>query len=418
LVRKLLQRTTDVVHFEHRARIFDESYAWNVSEQELIWMELGRSLLRTMAILGAGLLTAGASLSATAAEVLPGGVFDLTITGLVRFLAHGGQLDDARQDNRFSRSLDFSNDTEFHVLARGRDERTGMEYGATIEFLADTDEIFNTKETWVFARGGWGEVRLGDQEGVAENSSVGAQEVAAGTGGIDGDVVDEIAVGVVFLTHTDTATKIRYYTPSFGGFSVGVDYTPTQQEVDSGDLNGQFFARKDGLLSMQAENVFEGGLIYEAELADDVDLLASVVGVSGELTSTGQEEFADDEDEFGDKQWWGWQAGAAIDLYGFRLGGSFADEKVGEFEKTFYTVGIGWGDEDQFNTSVTYGQVIDSTGTPFDHPFNLVFSADYALMQGLLLAGDVGLFDNDGTDSDYSGGDKGWQMVISLDLVF
>ena len=184
---------------------------------------------------------------------------------------------------------------------------------------------------------------------------------------------------MVYLTHTDTATKIRYYTPTFAGFSVGVDYTPTQEEVDSGDLNGQFFARKDGLFAMQAKNVFEGGLIYEDELAADVDLLASVVGVYGTLTNRGEEEFADDEDDFGDKDWWGWQAGASADVYGFRFAGSFADEKVGEFERTFYTLGIGYGDEDTFNTSVTYGQVIDSTGTPFDEPFNLVFSADYAL---------------------------------------
>jgi predicted porin len=247
---------------------------------------------------------------------------------------------------------------------------------------------------------------------------VGAQEVAAGTGGIDGDVVDEIAVGVVFLTNTDTATKIRYYTPSFGGFSVGVDYTPTQQEVDSGDLNGQFFARKDGLFAMQAKNVFEGGLIYDAELADDVDLLASVVGLYGSLTSTGADEFADDEDEFGDRNWWGWQAGSTIDVYGFRFGGSFANEKVGELERTFYTLGLGWGDEDTFNTSVTYGQVIDSTGIPYDKPFNLVFSADYALLPGLLLQGDVGVFDNDGTDPDYPGGDRGWQAVAALELAF
>ena len=381
-------------------------------------MQEGRPLYIN-AFLAAGLLIATeVATSASATEVRRGGALDLTVTGFARFRAHGGQLDDARQDDSFSRSLDFSNDTEFHVLARGRDEKTGMEYGATIEFQADTDQIFNTKETWIFVRGGWGEVRLGDQEGVAENSSVGAQEVAAGTGGIDGDVVDEIAVGVVFLTNTDTATKIRYYTPSFGGFSVGVAYTPTQQEVDSGDLNGQFFARKDGLFAMQADNVFEGGLIYEDELADDVDLLASIVGLYGSLTSTGAEEFADDEDEFGDGDWWGWQAGTAIDVYGFRFSGSFADEKVGEFEKTFYTLGLGWGDEDTFNTSVTYGQVIASTGTPYDKPFNLVFSADYALMPGLLLQGDVGVFDNDGTDPDYPGGDKGWQAVVALDLAF
>jgi outer membrane protein OmpU len=381
-------------------------------------MELGRSLLCTTAALGAGLLQAGAILPATAAEVLPGGYPDITITGFARFYAHGGQLDDARQDDTLSRSLDFSNDTEVHVLARAKSEEYGIEYGGTIEFEADTDQTENTDETWVFLSGGWGEVRLGDEDGVADESSVGGQTIAAGTGGIDGDVIDEIAVGVVNLTGTSEATKVRYYTPSFGGFSVGVSYTPTQEEVDSTDLNGQFFARKDGPDAMQAKNVFEGGLIYEGELADGVDLLASVVGVYGTLTSRGEEEFADDEDDFGDEDWWGWQAGASADVYGFRFAGSFADEKVGEFEKTFYTLGIGYGDEDTFNTSVTYGQVIDSTGTPFDKPYNLVFSADYALLPGLLLVGDVGVFDNDGTDPDYPGGDKGWQAVVGLDLAF
>jgi outer membrane protein OmpU len=385
----------------------------------VVRMEREKRRLRTSTILAAGMLaTVGAAVPATAAEVLPGGVLDLTITGSLRFLAHGGQLDDARQENEFSRSLDFSNDTELNVLARARSEKYGFEYGGAIQFLADTDETINTDTSWIFVSGGWGEVRLGDEDGVADNSSVGAQTIAAGTGGIDGDVVDEIAVGVVYLTHTDTATKIRYYTPSFAGFSVGVDYTPTLEEVDSGDLNGQFFARKDGLFAMQAKNVFEGGLIYEDELAADVDLLASVVGVSGTLTNRGEEEFADDEDDFGDKNWWGWQAGVSADVYGFRFAGSFADEEVGELERTFYTLGIGYGDEDTFNTSVTYGQVIDSTGTPFDKPYNLVFSADYALMPGLLLIGDVGLFDNDGTEPGYQGGDKGWQAVVGLDLEF
>ena len=170
----------------------------------------------------AGCLALASRCPATAAEVRPGGALDLTLTGFVRFLAHGGQLDDARQDDSYSRSLDFSNDTELHLLARGRDEATGLEYGATIEFDADTDQTLNTIETWIFVRGGWGEVRLGDVDGIAEESSVGAQEVAAGTGGIDGDVVDEIAVPVVFITNTNTATKIRYYTPSFDGLSLGL----------------------------------------------------------------------------------------------------------------------------------------------------------------------------------------------------
>ena len=63
-------------------------------------MEREKRLLRTSTVLGAGMLaTVGAAAPAIAAEVLPGGVLDLTITGFARFLAHGGQLDDARQDN-------------------------------------------------------------------------------------------------------------------------------------------------------------------------------------------------------------------------------------------------------------------------------------------------------------------------------
>ena len=69
------------------------------------------------------------------------------------------------------------------------------------------------------------------------------------------------AAPVVFLTNTNDATKIRYYTPSFGGFSLGVSYTPTQQDFNSGAENGQFFATKDGdrIRRMDAKNIVEGG---------------------------------------------------------------------------------------------------------------------------------------------------------------
>ena len=358
----------------------------------------------------AGCLALASRCPATAADVRPGGALDLTLTGFVRFLAHGGQLDDARQDDSYSRSLDFSNDTELHLLARGRDEATGLEYGATIEFDADTDQTLNTIETWIFVRGGWGEVRLGDVDGIAEESSVGAQEVAAGTGGIDGDVVDEIAVPVVFITNTDTATKIRYYTPSFDGLSFGVSYTPTQEVVDDGELNGQFIARKGGDFAMEAQNVVEGGLVWDGEVGE-VEVLASVVGLWGSLRNEA-------ESEFGGDRWWGWQAGATVDLFGVELGGSFADERLGDLDRTFFTAGIGWG-EDEWNASITYGQVVDSAGElPYRKPFNLVFSADYALAPGLELAGDLGLFDNDGTDPDYRGGDQGWQAVGRLGVAF
>jgi Gram-negative porin len=148
-------------------------------------MRLRTGLLGSTAIVGATmLLVSGAT---AAAEVKPGGALDLTITGFARFEAGGGEQDDLNLDSSFARGLDFINDTEVHILARGRSEQTGIEYGATVEFLADTNETENTDETWIFLRGGWGgELRLGDEDGVVDNSIIGGQTIAAGTGGIDG----------------------------------------------------------------------------------------------------------------------------------------------------------------------------------------------------------------------------------------
>jgi outer membrane protein OmpU len=377
-------------------------------------MKLKQLMLGTSALIGAGALVALPSAPTFAAEIMPGGYPDLTITGFARFFASGGQLDDARQDNSFSRKLDFSNDTEVHVIARAKSEQTGMEYGATIEFEADTNRTDNTDESWLFLRGGWGEVRLGDEDGVADNSSVGAQTLAAGTGGIDGTVIDTVSQGMVYLTNSNDATKIRYYTPTFSGFSFGIDYVPTQEVIDSGAFNGDFLARKDGANAMQAKNVVEPGLVYKGDLGG-VAVLASVVGVFGKLTSNGQNDLGTNDDK-----WWGWQGGANVDLFGFKLGGSFADEEVGNLERTWYTVGIGWG-YGPVNTSVNYSQWVDSSGYAADKPYNLVFSADIALAPGLVLAGDVGIFDNDisgDNPNGYTGGDKGWQAIGRLGLAF
>jgi predicted porin len=376
-------------------------------------MKLKNAILGTSALAGVALLGTTV-IPASAAEVLPGGALDLTITGFARFEAFGGQQDDRALDDTLSRSLDFRNDTEVHVLARAKSEETGMEYGGTIEFEADTNNTFNTDESWVFLSGGWGEVRLGDEDGVADNSSVGAQVIAAGTGGIDGSDAVIAAAPVVYLTNTSDATKIRYYTPSFGGFSVGVDYTPTQEDLGSGTNNGQFFARKGGDLAMDAKNIVEGGLVYDGEFGGTA-LLASVVGVWGELKN-------DAEDVFGDDKWWGVQGGASVDLFGFKLAGSVATDNVGDTTRNFFTAGIGAA-LGPVNTSVTYGQIFD-TNADFDEAtgigdkaYNLVFSADIALAPGLVLAGDVATFDND-TTVDTGTGDKGWTAVGSVRLAF
>jgi predicted porin len=369
---------------------------------------LKKILLGTSAVLGAGLMAAAAPNVASAAEVKPGGALDVTITGFARFLFHGGQIDNARLDPSYSRNLDFSNDTEVHVLARGKDEKSGTEYGATVEFEADTDQTFNTDESWVFLKGGWGEVRLGDEDGVADNSAVGAQTIAAGTGGIDGTVVDTIATSPVYLDNTNDATKIRYYTPSFGGFSVGVSYTPQQFRINSGANNGDNLASKN----VQAQNVVEGGLVYKGAFSG-AGILAAIVGLHGDIKGN------DNQNAVGGDDWWGCQAGASVDLFGLNLAGSYGQQSIGNQDKKLFTAGIGYV-FGSLNTSITYGKVLDiDRSTGLDKPSNLVVSADIALMPGVVLAGDVGFFNNDvRSGTDFGTGDDGWQTVGRLGVAF
>ncbi len=380
-------------------------------------MQLKKLILGTSALIGVGLFGASAATSVSAAEVKPGGALDVTITGFLRTEWFGGQQDDLHLDSAQSRSLDFRNDSEVHVIARGKSEENGLEYGATIEFEADTNSTFNTDESWIFLRGGWGELRFGDEDGVVDNSVIGGQTIAAGTGGIDGSDAVITAAPLVFLSNSNDATKIRYYTPSFGGFSLGVSYTPTQQDFNSGSNNGQAFATKNGGPGvigggMDAKNIVEGAAVYDGDLGG-VGLTASVVGLYASLNN-------DAETAFGDDQWYGIQGGAALDLFGFKIAGSVGSDNPGDAQRNFFTAGIAYG-FGPVNTSITYGQIFDAnsdfeeaTGIG-DSAYNVVLSADIALAPGLVLAGDVSKFDNDGT-GDISG--DGWAAVGRLAVAF
>lgn len=377
-------------------------------------MRLGRVLRATTAVTAVGLAF---PLGAVAAEVSPGGTLDLEISGFLRAEAGGGQQDDLQLDDSLARGLDFRNDTEVHVLAKGRSEETGLEYGATIKFEADTNETINTDESWVFLRGGWGELRMGDQDGVVENSIVGGQTIAAGTGGIDGSdfVILQVAGEAVFPTLTDDATKIVYYTPTYGGFSFGASFTPTQSVVDSDDSNGQFIARKNGDEAMQGQNIVEGGLVYDGEF-DDVEVQSSLVALYGRLKNGGKE-------DFGSSDWWSATYGATLEISGISLGASVGTDHLGDQDHQFMTAGIGYT-FGEVSTSITYGWVWDSNddfseANGVDKPRNLVFSAGYDLAPGLALQGDLALFDND-TNASYDGGtgDSGWAGVARFEVTF
>jgi hypothetical protein len=369
-------------------------------------------LLGTTALIGAGMLV-GVEAPAHAATVSPGGALDININGFARFRAHGGDLDNARLNDTTSSGLDFSNDTEVHVDAKAKDDATGLEYGGSVEFEADTNQSLNTDETWLFVRGGFGEFRFGDEDGPIDNSTVFAGTIGAGTGGIDGSVIDVIGTGVAKPFNSGDSTKVRYYTPVIGGFQLGVSYTPNAQQTNNGSLDSAAsFGDNVAGKNVQIQQFVEGALTYAGSFGG-VNILAS--GVGG---------YCQNKDSNDNDDCYSYGGGATLGLFGFKLAGGYFGQKVGVQKKNFYNVGVATG-LGPVNLSVTYGQVTESNrlivnGNELDHPYNLVFSADIGLMPGLVLAGDLGIFNNDvnGSTPGTNVSDNGWQGVVRIGLDF
>ena len=110
-------------------------------------------------------------------------------------------------------------------------------------------------------------------------------------------------------------------------------------------------------------------------------------------------------------------------MFGFKLAGSYWQDRVGETKKKGFTAGVGAA-LGPATVSVTYAQLISSdnivvNGNTLDKPSNLVFSATVGLMPGLTLDGDVGLFNNDVKGNTVNAdGDNGYQAVARLGVAF
>ncbi len=332
-------------------------------------MNLRTALLGTTAVVGAAALAVPSTASA----------FDVNINGFMNFNATMGDASEAL--GRSASSFDFVTDTEIHVQGVQTDDETGIRYGMTVEFETDSVTSANNPidENWIFIDGSFGGIRLGNEDGVVDNSKLGAYTIAAGTGGIDGQgVVGSVKFAPV---NSSDSTKARYYSPTFAGFSVGVSYTPNFN--DEGNNVAQ---TNNGQSAF--DDWIEGGLVYSNSFGG-LDLLASVVA------STANGNNGNDDYQAGN-------IGAVIGLWGFEVAGSYWVEKDapgGGSNRNGGTLGAAasFGPAD---LSVTYAKVTNGGGGVGEGD-NVVLSASMGLLPGMALQGDVSWFDRDaGGDDD------------------
>ncbi len=329
-------------------------------------MTVRKTLLATTALAGLGAMVLAAPASAV----------EVKVGGFIRSGVQFGNIDDL-QNNPAVRNFFFRTDTEVIVTVKGKDDATGTEYGARVEFEGDQSVTNNVDENWLWIRGSWGEVRFGNDDGASDNMKVTAANVAAGTGGIDG--WSNIGVVPFHFMNSSDATKIIYYSPKVGGFQFGVSYAP-----DSGQ-NGPS-AGPTSNNAGQYEHWIETGVTYKADMGG-----ASVLVGAQFSTARGETNATPD--------FRGYSVGATVEVSGIKVGASWArnstDASAGD--ATRWTLGAG-ASLGPANVSVTFvKQMADSNNivNGVGDGRNIVLSADVGLLPGVALQGDVAFWNLD-----------------------
>jgi outer membrane protein OmpU len=174
----------------------------------------------------------------------------------------------------------------------------GMTVGAMIQLEGQQsgDQI---DEVWAYFQGGFGEIRFGDDDDAMEQLSYGIP--AAGMFGVDSpwfSFSNAWHLGYGYGTNSTykqlsgDATKILYFSPSFGGFTFGVSYAPDRRGEDCyfgftsvcGSLmpGGTTFANNAG----QVSEVFSAAISFAHDF-NGFGMYAGIGGAIGELEKTG-----------------------------------------------------------------------------------------------------------------------------------
>ena len=192
--------------------------------------------IKTLLLAGVASGVVAASGVANAAEVLPGGALDITLSGQIRAGVLFGENDViSGADPGYGM---YTNNRVF-IDVRGKDDGSLMEYGGRFRLRFDNGRGSDNNivdRSWLFVRGGWGEVRLGNEVGPADNSKVFSSTIAAGTGGVDGD----------FNPAFDNPIY-TYTVPLSGPSTKGVYYTSRDRRLPGGCvvLSGRQCRRPD-----------------------------------------------------------------------------------------------------------------------------------------------------------------------------
>jgi predicted porin len=270
---------------------------------------------------------------------------------------------------------------------------------------AGSDQI---DERWLFFRGGFGEIRIGDEDDARKLKSYTAPDPTGFIFGVNSPTFtfNNLGVGQAASSNTtipnleNDSAKIIYFTPSFGGFQLAASYAPDGTQDRSSFGTG-------GTDEAQISNAWSVSADYSGEFS------GFTIGAGGGYSAgTGESDAVGDDPSI-------WAVGLNLGFAGFTVGGSvaFVDRDLGgNDESTVFDVGVTYTiDAVTVGLGWSHGEYEDEgEDDELDH---YQLGVGYALGEGVTLAAMVGMFnyeDEGPLDSD----NEGWQAAIGTGINF
>lgn len=276
-----------------------------------------KHLLATSAMVAAGVFASQGAL----AEAMP---IQLKVGGFheqwVGFISQDADGDSG--GTLYATDLDTQADTEIHFTGSTTLDN-GLTFGVNVQLESETsgDQI---DESYLFMRGDFGELLLGSENGAAYTMHYGADN-DMGYGLEDGDTAYYWFSGISSATlHSsrmvsvdNDSNKIRWISPRFEGFQIGLGYAPEGRQDTDGRIPNEYA----NYINDQAyEQIFSGAVNYRQDF-DNVNVGLSVSGIyvgdSNDANKVALNNAVAGDPIYGEDEVWGVALGLRVSSGGF-----------------------------------------------------------------------------------------------------
>lgn len=254
---------------------------------------LSTTSLARGAVIGKGGLLAALPITLLAVAPANAGPIDLTVGG---FFTQSVAAVDANSGTANLEDEALVQNAEIHFKGKAMLD-SGTEIGLNIQLEAETagDQI---DEHYVYAKGDWGKLIVGAENGVAHLGEVTAPGFVAGFKMANNSLTDaiiekvyDVALGANAIEDANMSTKIEhisgdankvsYFSPRLNGLQLGFSFAPNNDDTDGGESN--FVEVADG----SQEDIMEFSVNYKMSMMNGTRVKLAYTQVEGSTVGVG-----------------------------------------------------------------------------------------------------------------------------------